>query len=114
MTTNIPWPAERTKRLRELLAAGLGYRAIARELECSRSAVAGKAARLGLNREPATPSLDERLRWDRVTATGCRWVEGDPRTEWRWCGAPQKAGTAWCAQHLKRAYGTRPAAALEL
>jgi hypothetical protein len=109
-SVNQTWPAERVERLKELLAAGKDYRTIAGELGCSRSAVAGKVDRLGLDRGGAPIStFEERVGWERVVAKGCAWIEGDPkRADWRWCGAPREAGTSWCARHLRRAYGGIP------
>jgi hypothetical protein len=74
------WTPERVVRLKQLIAAREDRRAIARELGCSRSAVAGKIARLGLVCDDAPiPTFEERIGWARVIATGCRWIDGDPR-----------------------------------
>ena len=101
--SNQPWPPERVTRLLALLDAGMDYRAISAELGCSKNAVSGKVSRLGLDRQPAS-TLEKRLNWERVEAKGCRWVEGDPRKDWHWCGAPQEAGKPYCADHLRRAW----------
>ena len=100
--SNEPWPAERVERLRTLLDAGLDYRTIGVALGCSKNAVSGKVTRLGLARAPV-PSLDDRLNWGRVVATGCRWIERDPRGDWHWCGARQEIGRPYCAEHMRRA-----------
>jgi GcrA cell cycle regulator len=110
---NTPWPTECCERLKTLLATGMDYRAIATELGVTRNAVTGKIARLGLERPdagPPPPSFEQ----DRVVAKGCVWVEGDPRQpDWRWCGAEREPGTAWCAEHRRRAYGAKPPAILK-
>ncbi len=33
---------------------------------------------------------------------GCRWITGDDPKTWRFCGHPQKAGTAYCSHHADR------------
>jgi hypothetical protein len=111
MASNTPWPAERTERLRALRAAQANYRAISAELGLSQGAVAGKLFRLGLTRkrERKPSALELRLNWPQVSATGCRWVEGDPRGVWHWCNAPREGRTSWCRKHLAQAYGaTKP------
>ena len=37
---------------------------------------------------------------------GCRWIDGDPRTEnWHYCNKrAAKPGGSWCAEHLVRVY----------
>jgi hypothetical protein len=99
-----PWSAERLEQLQTLFDAGLSCREIGRELGCTKNAVSGKISRLGLNRQPELPSFEERVGWDRVVATGCRWVEGDPRKDWHWCGAPQEAHKPYCADHMRSAW----------
>jgi hypothetical protein len=102
--SNKPWPAERVERLRVLFAAGPDYRAIGAELDCSKNAVSGKLARLGLDRQPEFPTFEQRVGWEQVIAKGCRWVEGDPRGEWHWCGVPQEPHESYCHEHRLRAW----------
>ncbi len=43
---------------------------------------------------------------------GCRWIAGDDPKTWRFCGHPQKAGTAYCEAHriksMPQPHGNQP------
>lgn len=81
-------------RLRE---SGLTYGQIAARAKCSKGVVAAALYRFRLGRI----TLPVKVSPDRG---GCRWVEGDPRKEWHWCGAPVPGGGVWCAEHRRRVY----------
>ena len=38
---------------------------------------------------------------------GCRWIAGEPWPIRRgmWCGKPTRAGTSWCDEHHRVAFG---------
>lgn len=75
-----------------LRKTGLSYSEIAREVQCTKSMVAGALAR---------------IRYGQVTLPrgGCRWVHGDPhRPGWAWCDAPVAGESAWCVEHRAKVY----------
>ncbi len=47
---------------------------------------------------------------------GCRFIHGDPKGEWRYCGKPRRAGSPYCAEHhaLCRVPADHPAALAEI
>lgn len=49
--------------------------------------------RLAIEPEPVGPVGDF------PAAGACRWIHGDPKREWRCCGAP---GQPWCEHHATR------------
>lgn len=44
---------------------------------------------------------------DFPAGNGCRWIHGDPRTEWRCCGVSQKIGSSYCSHHDARSESPR-------
>jgi hypothetical protein len=50
-------------------------------------------------------TMAERIAFPELEPGGCRWIVGDPRKEWRWCGA-EAAGT-YCDAH--KAMASMPA-----
>lgn len=41
--------------------------------------------------------------WD-LTNRRCKWIEGDPRQSYFFCGAPSKDGSSYCKSHHKRVW----------
>ena len=35
---------------------------------------------------------------------GCRWIEGDPRRAYSFCGAPQQPDSSYCPEHHRRVF----------
>lgn len=49
-------------------------------------------------------TLNQRLRFDLVEMKGCRFVIGDPKTTWRWCGKKLHIigkSNVYCQEHFK-------------
>jgi transposase len=108
------WNDERRELALDLTAAGYGPSEAARRLGATKNAIIGFLDRARARDEPRAfretddggelPSLDERLGFSRVIATGCRWIEGDPRGDWDWCRAPTILGSSWCGPHWSQVF----------
>lgn len=138
MTGTAWWKPDRDARLRELHATGCSYADIGKELSCSRSAISGRARRLGLETrktipkgrtktmrprktEYVEPSLEafnasipflERKTLMELREGDCRYPMGDPKSSsFRFCG---KEGRPYCPTHefymVNHEYRTRRAA----
>jgi transposase len=81
-------------RLRE---TGLSYSQIAMRAKCSRGVVASALYRFRTGKL-VLPNHGGRGK------SGCRWVNGDPKRQWSWCGAPVTGDGAWCAEHRRVVY----------
>jgi GcrA cell cycle regulator len=112
------WTPERTERLSELWCAGTKIKSIAKELETTKNAVIGKAARLklpthagasrGRKRKHPWDLLDEPLSWPPATDTGaiealqdrqCRWPSGDPYSNFSYCKLTRVGRSSYCKLH---------------
>lgn len=80
-------------RLRE---TGMTYGQIAERAKCSKGVVAGTLSRFRAGQLTMPVVARDK--------GGCRWVHGDPRREWRWCGSPVAGEGAWCAEHRSVVY----------
>jgi len=98
------WTAALDARLGELWTEGHPARDIAVELETTRSAVIGRANRLGLPAHPGRPVRP--LPPEPVPdTTGCRFPHGDPgKPGFGFCGAKRVPGRPYCAFHMAVAY----------
>lgn len=122
------WTPERVEMLKQLLAENFSFSEIASRLggEISRSGVAGKVARMGLNGLSQRPGATHAKHTPRhrgpvfrpvivkaeppvflcepeAHADGpvCRYMNGHPTEPgWQYCGHPvAKPGTSWCSFH---------------
>ena len=116
------WTPRRQAKLAELVAEGRTATGIAHKLGdgCTKNMVIGRLYRNGQSlttpsNAPTPPSLDQRLRFERVKQRGCVWVIGDARGEWSWCGdALVDVGKPYCAKHAAEARGQRQPTATEV
>ena len=110
------WNAERDETLKRMREQGHSARAIGEELGVTRSAILGRAHRLGLSRptqssvtrkkNEANPLiLNRRPHFeDRQEPRGCRWIDGDPMQEgWEFCQREQAEGSSYCGYHYHQA-----------
>jgi GcrA cell cycle regulator len=159
------WTDERNETLRRMAGQGYSGSQIATELHCTRSAIMGRAARMGVKlisnagsvgrvfapggKEPkrrertlrarpvsvakrpepalaryvpepapvaivpapvAEPVLaGEPVTLDQLTRQSCRYIAGDPLKDAApFCGAPRRAGSAYCAAHHALCYVAPP------
>lgn len=130
-TPDTPWTAKRLDQLKALWKEDLPASAIAARLGggLTRNAVIGKARRIGLSRHgdarplttaPRLPKRAPRPKRVKIKPTltvlqppdvvpiendfasrACKWIEGDPKSEWTSCGAP---GDPWCPYHKSKVY----------
>jgi hypothetical protein len=98
------WAKEELAAALFLREDGVSFTRIADLLGKSKNAVVGKLNRIGANDVKGLPdsSMDERLPPDLMIG-GCRYVFGDVRVAWHWCGAPITRGS-YCATHERLAY----------
>src|SRR5690606_34908809 len=70
----------------------------------------GAAPKLSPSRakEAALPAEAPRLRLEALGPHDCRWIDGDPKGDHSYCGAPVKPGTSWCPDHHARVWGGTP------
>lgn len=108
------WTPRRIAALANLVADGLTSKEIAKRIGdgCTKNMVIGRMHRTGGQLLVAPlqppPTLDQRLRFDRVQQRGCVWIIGDPQAEWEWCGAKlEMPGMPYCAHHAKESRNSR-------
>jgi len=104
LTNTRPLPYEEAaERLLALIADGISPDEIARHVGVKKKSVVKRLRRLGIDgsADKPAPSLDERLSWDQVIRTGCRYVYGEPggSVRWHWCGEPTLGEKPWCMMH---------------
>jgi hypothetical protein len=98
------------------IGQGASYSVIAGELGVTPSAIAGRMHRRRvepamsksdqLRAAEAVRSVEQSLGYERVTQGGCRWVIGDPKAKWQWCGKPVVRGpNPYCAEHAATSRG---------
>lgn len=108
------WTAAEHEAAVRLRAEGLSCAAVGRVIGRSKNSVVGRLDRItnfifGHDNKRIRlvdgRSLDERLP-QQEAATGCRWIEGDPRiTGWDFCGAPTvRVTSSYCAEHHVRVW----------
>lgn len=108
------WTNDQIARLKELYAAGNGYRKIGDAMGLSRNAVIGKAFRLGLPLERAPFAVGRMPREQSssavatatlaLTARHCRWPVGDLQDPaFHYCCAPKRFEVSYCPDHIQAA-----------
>jgi len=122
------WGEAATAHLRQRWTDGAGTALIGAELRVSKSAVVGKAHRLGLAPRPSpiraagqTPVVRPRKRPtlaklealeqpptpEPVAPRGCQYPRGN-RPHWDWCGAPVVDGGPYCEPCRRRCWIVPP------
>ena len=103
------------RQVSELLARGFSYKQIAETMGVTKSAVAGRIARLqslgmaprggGNGRAIAAPPL-RRPQLGDLRLDQCRWPTGDPRKDddFGFCGETTSPHKPFCPVHCERAY----------
>ena len=113
------WTEREDEIIRDGRAAGLPLREIAARLPGrTKSAVAGRAHRLGLpgaeTRDPPPKPRPVFRRAEPGSARGCQWIEGyvpdclDEHGNAPFCGAPARPGSSYCPVHHARCWAPVP------
>jgi len=104
------WPLEREAEAIRLALVGLTRREIGQRLGITKNAVIGaldRAAKAGRWQPPTRwrapeSTMAERIGYPDLDPGRCRWIIGDPRKEWHWCGA-EAVGT-YCDAHRAKMF----------
>lgn len=100
-----PWDVQ----ARGMLADGKSSKDVALALGVSKNTIIGWAWRnnvalMAKSGYPYRNALSDPP-IDTYVASGCRWIDGEPTGDYRYCGKPcTDIGSAWCAEHRKIVY----------